>query len=195
MPRGRPVGILFAEYTDEYKEMCKQTWYASGRPTNAVQWMEVTPEDEANHRKPNIELLRKWKRERMWDFWADELDAKAMTVVEDNLVAQKAAMLQRHANMAWSLQDMGMAYLASGTFDSSSSAVQAIIRGAQLERESRGFGEMMLKMSKMGNEELTAEFIAMVNRGFENGQLESATDAEEVSDKKEDENDSSTNTD
>lgn len=187
MARGRPAGILFAEYTEEYKEMCKQAWYAAGRPTNANQWTEITPEDEANHRKPHIELLRKWKRERMWDFWADELDAKAIATVEDNLVAQKAAMLQRQADMAWKLQDKGVEYINEHGFDSSASAVQAIIRGAQLERESRGFGEMMLKMSKMGNEELTAEFIAMVNRGFENGQLEQVTDAEEV--KKEDEPD------
>ena len=189
MARGRPTGIAFAEYTDEYKEMCKQAWYAAGRPTNAIQWMDVTPEEEANHRKPNIELLRKWKRERMWDFWADELDAKAVAIVEDNLVAQKSQMLIRQADMAWKLQDAGVEYIEREGFDSSASAVQAIIRGAQLERESRGFGEMMLKMAKMGNEELTAEFITMVNRGFENGQLESTIDADEVPEQKEDDTD------
>lgn len=189
MPRGRPTGMIQAEYTDEYKEMCKQAWYSAGRPTNAIRWTEVTPEDEVNHRKPHIELLRKWKRERMWDFWADELDAKAVAIVEDNLVAQKSQMLIRQADMAWKLQDKGVEYIEEHGFDSSASAVQAIIRGAQLERESRGFGEMMLKMAKMGNEELTAEFITMVNRGFENGQLESATDAEEVIEKKEDDTD------
>lgn len=175
----------YAEYSDEYKELCKQAWYSAGRPTNAIAWMDATPEEEAHHRKPGIEILRKWKRERMWDFWGDELDSKAMTIVEDNLVAKKAEMLQRQADMAWKLQDMGLDYLKDEGFDSSASAVQAIIRGAELERTSRGFGEMMLKMAQMGNEELKEEFIKLVNRASENNQLD-VIDSEEIPEKKED---------
>lgn len=172
---------IVQEYSEEYKEQCKQAWFAAGRPVSTKLWLEATPEDELG-RKATMQSLRKWRSERMWDFWADEMDSRALAIVEDNLITQKAEMLKRHANMAWSLQEMGMAYLASGTFDNSSSAVQAIIRGAELERTSRGIGEMIVKMAQMGDSELKDEIMKMINRASENDQI---IDVEETPEKKE----------
>ena len=118
----------------------------------------------------------------MWDFWADDMDSRSIAIAENSLVQQKADMLQRQAEMARQLQDKGLDYIQSAGFDNSSSAVQAIIRGAELERTSRGIGEMIVKMATMGDSELKDEIMKMINRGAENDQI---VDVEEVPEKKE----------
>lgn len=174
-----------AAYTEDYKTECKHAWFSAGRPPRAKDFLECVPFD-AHGRKPTINLLREWRRDLMWDFWADEMDSKAVAIVEDELIVKKTEMLRRHAEMAENLQNLGMEYLKNGKFDSSASAVQAIIRGAELERTSRGFGEMLLKMSKMGDSELKDEFLKLVNRASENGQLDNAVDVEPLPEEKED---------
>ena len=174
---------IVTEYTEEYKEKCKQAWYAAGRPVATKLWVEATPTDDLG-RKAGMQSLRKWRDERMWDFWADEMDSRAIALVEDSLITQKAQMLQRQAEMAWKLQDKGIEYLDKEGFDNSSSAVQAIIRGAELERTSRGIGEMIVKMASMGDSELKDEIMKMINRASENDQI---IDVDETPEKKGDE--------
>ena len=171
----------YVRYTDEYKTACKHGWYSAGRPKEGDVWLAATPEDEKG-RKPGINVLRKWKAEMMWDFWADDMDSRSIAIAENSLVQQKADMLQRQAEMARQLQDKGLDYIQSAGFDNSSSAVQAIIRGAELERTSRGIGEMIVKMATMGDSELKDEIMKMINRGAENDQI---VDVEEVPEKKE----------
>jgi hypothetical protein len=168
-------------YTEDYKILCKHAWYNAGRPKSKKDWLDATPEDE-HGRKPSTIILRNWMSEHAWHFWADDLDAKAMVIVEDSLITRKAEMLQRQAEMAWKLQDKGLAYIEVEGFDSSSSAVQAIIRGAELERTSRGIGEMIVKMASMGDSELKEEIMKMINRGSENDQI---IDVDEIPEKKE----------
>jgi len=175
----KSTGVV-TEYTEEYKEKCKQAWYAAGRPTNSNLWYNATPEDDLG-RKPTAPVLRRWRNDRMWDFWGDEMDSRAIAIVEDSLITKKAEMLQRQADMAWELQTNGMQYLKEKGFDTSASAVSAVIRGAELERTSRGIGEMIVKMASMGDSELKDEIIKMINRGSENDQI---VDVEEVPEKK-----------
>lgn len=52
-----------------------------------------------------------------------------------------------------------MAHIKAEGFDSSSAAVQAVIRGAELERSSRGIGELIVKMSKMTDGDLKQEIM------------------------------------
>jgi len=173
---------IVQEYSEEYKEQCKQAWFAAGRPVSTKLWLEATPED-ALGRKATMQSLRKWRDERMWDFWADEMDSRVIAKAEESLIAQKAQMLQRQAEMAWKLQDKGLEYLDKEGFDNSSSAVQAIIRGAELERTSRGIGEMIVKMAQMGDSELKDEIMKMINRASENDQI---IDVDDVPEKKDD---------
>ena len=78
--------------------------------------------------------------------------------------------------------DKGMEFLASGTFDSSSSAVAAIKAGVEIERTSRGVGDMLVRMSQMGDDALKQEIMKYINRASENNQI---VDAEEIPDKEE----------
>lgn len=160
----------FQEYSDEYKEKCKTAWYANGRPAQYEKIHAIIPADDQG-RKPLIRTLRQWRKDMMWDFWADELDSRALAVVEDTLITQKAEMLKRHAEMAHSLQLKGMEYLEETGFDTSSSAVSAIIKGAELERTSRGIGEMLVKMAQMTDSELKDEIMNQINRASEAGQI------------------------
>lgn len=138
------------------------------------------PVDERG-RIPNPQIISRWRNNEMWDLWADDLDARAMTVVEDSLIAQKAEMLKRHADMAHQLQLQGMDYLKEEGFDSSSSAVTAIIKGAELERTARGIGEMIVKMAQMDDTQLADEIVKLLNRAGENNQI---IDADEVPEEK-----------
>jgi len=167
----------FVTYTDEYKQLIKTSWYAAGKPNDAKSWLDATPEDNLG-RKPHIETLRKWRRNELWDLWADDLDVKAMTLVEDSLVLEKVEMLKRHAKDAMDLQAMAMDYLRGNEFDTASSAVSAMIRGAELERTSRGIGDLILKMAKMDDTALTSEIMTLIQRASENDQIIDADPAE-----------------
>jgi len=165
----------FTAYTKDYQEKCFTTWYSSNRPTLAV-LHDALPVDE-HGRIPDVKLIRRWRNELGWDMRADELDVRAIELVDNTLVNQKAMMLQEHARMAQELMQAGMAYIKENPdFDSHSSAVSAVIRGAELERESRGIGELITKMSKMGEEELKKEIMARLARASDAGQI---IDAEE----------------
>ncbi len=168
-------------YNDDYIQTIKQIWYKAGHPNFMVKVIDLIPEDEYG-RKPDTFLIQRWRTERMWDAWADEIDSRAMAIVEDGIIAEKAAMLQRQADVAKRLQDAGMAYLEEEGFDTASSAVQAVVRGAELERTSRGIGEMLVKMSKMNDTELQGEIIKYLNRASENNQI---IDADLVPEKEE----------
>lgn len=174
-----------AAYTEDYKTECKHAWFSAGRPPRAKDFLECIPFD-AHGRKPTINLLREWRRDLMWDAWADIMDTKSIALAEDELVAKKAEMLKRHAVRSVEWQDAAWEYIKENGFDSSSSAVQAFFRAVETERESLGIGEALLKMTKMGNDELVKEFMTLLYRGSENGQLDNAVDVEPLPEEKED---------
>lgn len=173
----------FREYTDDYKLKTKTEWYSAGRPTSPDLRKILLSKDVKDEvgRIPAVSALNKWRDQQLWDIWADELDSRALTLVEDDLIIKKAEMLKRHATMAEELQLEGMTYLKENKFDTSASAVTAIIKGAELERESRGVGEMMVKMAKMGNNELVQEILRLSARAGDNEQI---IDSEEVPEEK-----------
>lgn len=158
----------YATYTQNYQDTCKHVWYANNRCEITVLRQRIP---EENGRRPNLSMLNKWRVELMWDFWADLMDSKALEIAEENLIIQKANMLKRHAEKALQLQDEAMAYLLEEGFDSSASAVNAIIKGAELERTSRGIGDAIIKMAQMTNDELKDEILKLVARAGENGQI------------------------
>lgn len=143
-------------YSDTYKEACFQAWYGAGRPSQVSKTLEVIPEIEGH--KPSAPMVKRWMNET-WTLRADELDAKAIELADDHLIVQKAEMLKAQAQRGEELQKAGMEHLKNKGFDSSSAAVSAVIRGADLERTSRGIGELIVKMSKMTESELHKEIM------------------------------------
>jgi hypothetical protein len=163
------------EYSETYQTTCKHIWYSHGR-CSEPRLLELVPIDEFG-RKPSIDTIGKWRVEQLWGIWADTLDEKALAKAENNLIKQKADMLRRHADLAQNLITKATDYLNEEGFDTSASAVAAIIKGATLERESRGLGEMMVRISQMSDDDMKKEIAKLANRAGENGQF---IDGEEI---------------
>lgn len=152
-------------YSSTYQEICFQAWYAAGHPPKTTQiatLLNNTPDEYG--RVPDVILIARWRDELGWDVRADELDAKAQALVDDELVNARVLMLKEHAARARELQKMGLDYLRDEGFDSSSAAVNAIIRGADLEKESKGLSAQITKLFKMGDEELSKNAQALIER-------------------------------
>lgn len=175
----------FQDYTEEYKEICFQAWYTAGRPSSTHRIRDIIPEDVFG-RKPVVSMIDAWRKEKMWDFRADELDVKAIAIVDNDLVMQKVEMLRRHAERARTLSEKAMDFLIEDGFDSSASAVNAYFRGTEEERLTRGIGDMIVKMSKMSDADLKDEIIKRLQRAAENDQIidSAPIDTESEEDKK-----------
>jgi len=166
----------FVPYTEDYKRIVFQVWYANGRP-NIPDLLKLIPKD-TNNRLPSNQVIKLWRRDDGWENQADELDTKAIVLSDEFLIRQKSEMLQRQAEIGFELQMNGMKHLKEFGFDSASAAVNAVVRGAELERTSRGIGEMAVKMAKMTDEQLQNEIIKRVQQATESGEM--VIDAEEV---------------
>jgi hypothetical protein len=153
-------------YDELYKEKCKLVWYSNGR-LETDQLRRKLKKDgvtDEHGRIPANSAIRKWILDNGWHEWADIMDANAMTIVEEDLVLKKANMLREQAQRGFELQEMGMKALREEGFDSASAAVHAVIKGAELERTSKGIGEFILKMAKMTDTQLEEE----IRKGLQN---------------------------
>jgi len=157
-------------YTEHYQEECFSAWYSSGRPKQISRIMEILPEDEIG-RKPSTHLVKVWRNEKNWDVRADELDARASAIVEDEMVNARVLMLKKQAAMGRELQEQGMDFLRENDFDSSSSAVSAIFKGAELERTSRGISERLVKLLKLPDDKLTEEVQKLLDEASQSGEI------------------------
>jgi hypothetical protein len=115
---------------------------------------------------------------------ADELDAKAFGIVENDLVNSKVLMLKEQAARARKMQDKADAYLDEHGFDSASSAVQGLIRGAELEQKTRGLSAKLLELGDLDNDALASRTQKLLQRFIDSG--EDAKDIIDVSEVKED---------
>ena len=138
------------------------------------EFMEIFPTAD-DGRKPTIHALKKWRQMYDWDVHADDLDSKAIQIRDDYLVTTKADILKKQADDAAMIAEKALKYLVSGTFDSSASAVSAYFRATEEQRLAIGISELVVKMSKMSNDELEKEIASRLSR------LE-IVDAEEVKD-------------
>ena len=157
-------------YTIHYKENCFIAWYASGRPDKIPQIQKIIPEDELE-RKPGIGVLASWRDEMGWDWRADELDAKADSVVENELVNMRVVMLKEQASRGKELQTKGMEYLRDSGFDTSSSAVSAIFKGADLERTSRGISDRIVKLLQLDDDKLLGRVQKLLDEASDSGEI------------------------
>lgn len=147
------------KFDDAYRETCFNVWLSADCPDGLRRIQEVLPLT-AEGEKPSLEVVRMWLNQD-WKFRADYINSRAQEVADEDLIQRKAEMLKQQAERGRKLQLMGIEYLESegGGFDSSSSAVSAIINGAKLERESMGIGDLIERMSRMSDTELKSEIV------------------------------------
>ena len=154
------------EFTDDYIERCFEVWYSMNQPTNMQILQDAIPETPEG-RKPGIQMLRQLRDTYGWNERADVLNAKAIEVVEHQLIDQKASMLKRQAEQALQIANLARDHLVENGFDTSASAVSALFKATEEERVVRGVSEMMIKISKMSPEELMQEAAKLLKRNSE----------------------------
>jgi hypothetical protein len=169
-------------FTPAYEQKCFAVWFELGRMGYA-KIIDKLPEDEYG-RKPSRNVFLSWRNTNDWDGRADEIEAKAAMVVDDELLNDRIIMVKQQAARAKELQEYGMDYLREEGFDSAASAVSAVIKGAELERQSRGLGNLLMKMSEMDNEKLQGT----VNAYLQRANAPDVIDVAEIPDGEEDDN-------
>lgn len=180
MSKPQQASKLTTPYTEHHKELCFKAWYSAGRPDKIPQIKEIIPDDE-HGRIPSDGIILKWRDELGWDVRADELDVKANAIVDDEMVNFRVLMLKEQASRGKELQVKGMYYLRKHEFDTSASAVSAIIKGADLERISRGLSERLTRLSQLSDDKLIGEVQKLLDIASESGEI---IDAEEIDDDK-----------
>lgn len=144
-------------FEDTYRETCFNIWVSQGAPDSPQKVLDIIPAND-NGDKPDVSTIRRWF-DQDWKLRADNINSRALEIADEDLIQRKAEMLKEQAERGKKMQIMGVEHLEKEGFDSSSSAVSAILGGAKLERESRGIGDLIVRMSQMSNSELQQEII------------------------------------
>ena len=160
---------VYKNYTKTYRQNCFNAWYSKGR-LGLDSFVKEMDEDEYG-RTPSLAIVMNWRHEDSWDVHADDLDAKAEAIVDDELVNHRVLMLKQMASKGKELQKMGIEWIRENKFDTSSSAVSAIFKGAELERTSRGISERLVKMLKMSDETLLLEAQKLLEKASDSGEI------------------------
>lgn len=175
-------------YSETYKTACFQAWYAANRPTYSEALLEIIPEDEYG-RKPVVEVIRRWRNNDLWDVKADDLDAKAFAIAEDDLVNSKVLMLKEQAAKSRMVQRQAQEYLDENGFDSSSSAVQGLFRAMEMEQKTRGLSAKLLELGGLDDDGLMSRTQKLLQRFIDSGEdVKTIIDVDEVKEDAESEN-------
>lgn len=129
-------------------------WYKANRCT--IQQLQTLCSESGINPVPSIHNLYRWKDHHKWLDKADVLDQQVMKQIETKAIEEKVEMYRRHSEMAKSLQDMAFAYFQENGIDNAKVALTAVIKGAELERISRGIPDALQKVAKLQDEELSS---------------------------------------
>ena len=158
-------------YSSDFIEKCFITWYSmEERPADYNAIAKILPPDESG-RRPARATVQKWYIEYGWGQRADELDSKALAIVENSLITKKAALLQKQAEDAFLLAGKSHAFLMSGTFDSSAAAVNAYFRATEEVRNVVGLSDLLKRLGQMSDEDIQEEIKRRLLRASEAGQI------------------------
>lgn len=179
---GHGQGSIF---TNDYRRQCFDAWFLGGRPTQMPRIRELMPVNERTGTKPSPAVIKRWMINDLWNERADEMDAKAMIIADDSVLAKKAEIIKLHQLNAAALAAKAFEFLISGTFDSSAAAVNTYFKSTEEVRKMASFSDLIEKLGQMGNDDLMKEIVNRINRGAENDQIIDAEESDEDSDEEE----------
>jgi hypothetical protein len=139
-------------YSGDYKDQCFFAWYRASRPSGA-KLIEIIPAN-VNGKKPGHTLISKWIKDFSWHERADILDAEVTRQVETKAVQEKVEMFQRQAELGKKLQDLGAEFFENNEVTKAAVALQMIVRGAEIEKASRGIPDALIKVAQLKDEDL-----------------------------------------
>jgi hypothetical protein len=151
------------KFSEDYINTCFTVWYSLGQPVNMSLVIDKIPESPDGN-KPTKLTLSKFKMDYGWVERADVLNAKAVEIVEHQMVDQKAVLLKKQMEDALAVNEVAKNYILDNGFDSSASAVNAFFKSAEEVRTVVGVSAMLTKISKMSEEELRARAEKLLQR-------------------------------
>jgi len=169
--------ILGTRYAEAYKQYVFQTWYNNGKPS-IPKLRDMIEPDVTINQKASVRILQDW----LIDFrtqalqWDQEFSNRLMA---DSL-GTKHEMFDRLADAGKVLVDAGLTFLENHTIQDEASAIRAIAVGAKIERENRGLGITMKKLSEMDDEKLTSELKLLLEST--KSEVQDIIDASEITD-------------
>lgn len=150
-------------FTELYKDQIFTLWYSMGKPVARVIYPKVPVTEDGQ--KPSYDTIHTWIRGEDFKERAAILDEQVLAQVNEKMIAEKVEMLNRHAGIGATMQDMAIEYLEAHKEDlGTNSAVRLLIAGVEIERESRGIATTVEKISKMSDSELENEIQKLITR-------------------------------
>lgn len=140
-------------FSEDYKERCYNAWYISELPPFPGEILKVVPSDERG-RKPNIRTLARWVADGCWIDRRNEMNARALEKVRDNLIIDKAELFKLQYQSAISIAEKAKENILEKGFDNSNSAVNAYFKATEEQRMVIGISDFFEKVNKMSKEEL-----------------------------------------
>jgi len=149
---------LVTQYSDEYRLSVFTKWFLSGKPSSQHLRKLIDP-DPVSNLLPRREVLEHWIRD---DFtaYAIELDQEISKRIEQQLIERKVEALNRHADLGRKMQNIGVEYLDQIEDVKSigiRNAINLLVKGVEMERESAVIPGFFSKISKMDDETLLDE--------------------------------------
>lgn len=133
--------------------------------------MRIIPTDEIG-RKPSRRSLLNWIEQECWRDRKNEMDSRAIEKVSNDLVLEKADMFKLQYRSALEIAGKAKQHILSGTFDNSSSAVNAYFKATEEQRTLSGISDVFEKVSKMKNDELAQEIRDLLSKSEEENKPE-----------------------
>ena len=170
-------------FASQYKDDVFLLWYSAGKPLIPRLRALITEElgvDPKNNRIPDTTTVKR-RIDEEFRARAVALDQEVDHQLQEQVVQQKVEMLQRHAQIARTMQETALAYLEEHGLGSSRNALVALTEGLKIERESVGIIPFFEKISDLSDDALMSELKRLVSKSpvtFENASR--ASDVEEI---------------
>jgi len=149
-------------YNPDYKLRLYTLWYNSGKPSAKQFRKSIVEPDPYVGTVPAVSILSAWIHKE-WGNAAQELDVQVNQQLEQTMVMEKLEVLKRHADIAKKMQDMAITYLDEHGPGSSRNAIEMLVKGLDIERNSIGAPSQLARISEMSNEDLMDELKRLVS--------------------------------
>ena len=150
-------------YPQGYIDQVFTLWYSLGKPTTSLFYPKV-PVCEIINDIPPKGMVKGWI-DREFKERAIVLDEQVMSQINQRMVAEKVEMLNRHADLGKSVQDMAIKYLDEHKDELNvSNSVRLLVEGVRIERESRGISTTIEKITNLSDDELQKQVEQLISR-------------------------------
>ena len=152
----------YSNYSETYIQSIFTLWYTKGKPRGKMLVNMIEDVDPISGTRPSASTLNTMIKNKFLA-WAEELDKEVAEQMKSTLVAEKVALLQRHATVAREMQEMGLTYLRENGVGGARNAIQLLIEGLEIERNSVGTPKISQKLMDMSDEQLLDALVKTVS--------------------------------